>query len=54
MYTVKDAYNKIVDESVGGYEEVFQMLWKVKGPLYFQICSWRVFHNCQLGISFIC
>jgi len=42
---MKGAYNKNVNRSVGGYEEVFQMLWKMKGLPFSQICGWRVFHN---------
>jgi len=48
IYTFKDAYNKTLDEIEGGFEKMFQCLWKMKAQPISLFCIWRFFHKLPI------
>jgi len=45
VYTMKDAYCKVLGVGLGQHEEVFQKLWKVRALPASLLCAWRVMIN---------
>jgi len=44
-YKVREAYNTLVKVAGEQNNEVFEKLWRSKGPSTAQLCVWRVLHS---------